>query len=626
MRVAGFDLETYGTDPAFALQPFRVRRGAAWITAATFKADGFRGLKSLNDGKLIDKLRICLKWAALNDVYIVGWNTPFDVAWLIAHGLREEVFACKWLDAMLLYKHMEQHPTFEVYDEGVRAISYSLKAAVRRFLPEHADYEKDVDFGAATDEDKARLLDYNEADVDRTLDLFHKFWSALDVGQQRAALIEASCIPMIAEAIVEGIHGDAAAASALAEKLSEERNAAFVTLKLTEEDISAATLASPTKLRELLFDRWGLSAVAWTETGAASTDREALLELARGDPRAKLVSNHREASNNLTKFAQGMLDSLAYNADGCVRPQPRIYGTYTGRLTYSGSQGTGKKKVPTGIALHQWKRDAAFRALIRPPEGYTLVEFDFAGQEFRWMAVCSGDETMLELCSPGEDAHGYMGAMIRGLSYRLLVERVKAGDKDAKNSRQLGKVANLSLQYRTLAKRLQSVAGVQYGIELQDDEARAIHATYQRTYPRVPQYWRDQIRKVKTQDYIANLLGRRVALIQPFARGSGMDWSYDSTAINYPIQSMGAEQKFLALAVSRNILPEYNGRLYFELHDALMFVIPDAKARAAYSKFKHALSNLPYKKAWGLDLPIKFPVDGKMGASWGALHAPEDQE
>ena len=46
-----------------------------------------------------------------------------------------------------------------------------------------------------------------------------------------------------------------------------------------------------------------------------------------------------------------------------------------------------------------------------------LVEFDAAGQEFRWMAVEANDPTMIKLCQPGEDAHSFMGAKIDGQPY-----------------------------------------------------------------------------------------------------------------------------------------------------------------------------------------------------------------
>ena len=71
-------------------------------------------------------------------------------------------------------------------------------------------------------------------------------------------------------------------------------------------------------------------------------------------------------------------------------------------------------------------------AVVCAPPNHRMIEFDAASQEFRWMAIASGDPTMLGLCQPGEDAHSYMGAAIAGVDYRELVERVHAKDKEAK--------------------------------------------------------------------------------------------------------------------------------------------------------------------------------------------------
>lgn len=235
------------------------------------------------------------------------------------------------------------------------------------------------------------------------------------------------------------------------------------------------------------------------------------------------------------------------------------------------------------------------------------------------MAVESGDPTMIALCQPGEDAHGYMGAQIRGVDYQTLREQVKAGDKEAKNTRQLGKVANLSLQYRTSAKRLMAVAAVQYGIKLLPTEADVIHKRYQQTYTQVPKYWNQQKYRSNTQTYIENLLGRRVHFLPKHERDPDYEWSYTSTAINYPIQSIGAEQKFLALHVARGQLGLFGAKFYYELHDGLFFICPNETADEFGPYMKELLSNLPYKKLWGLDLPVAFPVDGKRGPSWGEL-------
>jgi DNA polymerase I-like protein with 3'-5' exonuclease and polymerase domains len=326
--------------------------------------------------------------------------------------------------------------------------------------------------------------------------------------------------------------------------------------------------------------------------------------------------------------------SLDYNGDGRVRPQARIFGTYTSRMTYASSdkatevvEKTTKAKglhtierkveVPVGIALHQWKRGKEYRRIIQAPEGYTLCEFDFSGQEFRWMAEASGDETMLSLCAPGEDAHSFMGAQIAEIDYRDLIRRVKAAEALAELQRKLGKFSNLSFQYRVGAATATTKARVDYELDVTEAFIRQILATYKVSYPGVPVYWSSQIAKCSRLGYAETFAGRRVQLKGSWAGRPA--WEMESTAINYPIQGTGGDQKYLALAVARNHLPTFTGYFYYELHDGLFFIFPNDKVQASAHFFKDKLSNLPYRQAWGFKNRIAFPVDAKMGPSWGEL-------
>lgn len=796
MKLISFDVETSGTLPEYALQPFRAKTGDAWLTSVawhtTEKELDFDNRLNWDRKPNLEDVRYILEECAAKGVRIVAWNTPFDVAWLIALGLREEVMACKWLDAMLLYKHLTNAPTFES-----PKMSYGLKAAVAAFYPQHANYQEDVDFHATDEVSLHKLRKYNKKDAVFTYGLAQVFWGRLNPAQRRVAILEAECIPLVADTMVEGLAVDREATARLDESLLKRIKAAVVQLKLTyDPGITEEILNSPKQLGKKLFQDWGLLPVAYTGTGEPSTDRKALLKLAREHKGASIVNEYRECNGNRTKFAANTLESIDYNGDDCTRPGMRIFSTYSGRASYTSKQGRGKETRQTGIALHQWKRDPEFRKTIKAPDGYKLLEFDFAGQEFRWMAVAANDRTMLGLCEPGQDAHAYMGARISQLEYAELRRRLAAGDKEAKSMRQLGKVANLcvagdtvvltdrgpsnivdvrpddlvwdgvefvshdgvvcsgvretityqgvtatpdhkvlvngrwktiedaarygwpiepalgsgqssalraavrivggtilryarevwgrgvghrqnrqqrslrtwklalgitkaepceyksckrqaikvydivncgprtrfcangvivhnSLQYRTSANRLREVATYQYDLDMTESEARAIHGTYQLTYYGVPRYWRQQVAWVRGHKYVDNMLGRRVHFKNLSLTGTvgkqNIPWEYASTAINYPIQSMGAEQKYLALAVLKNHLNEYDARFYFELHDGLFIIVPDAKAEKAVHELKQILSHLPYEQAWKLPLPIGFPVDAKIGPSWGEL-------
>jgi DNA polymerase I len=275
----------------------------------------------------------------------------------------------------------------------------------------------------------------------------------------------------------------------------------------------------------------------------------------------------------------------------------------------------------TGFALHQMKSGPEYRSIVVARPGYSIVEFDAAGQEFRWMAIASKDRTMLDLCEPGEDPHSFMGARIDPkFSYRDLIKAVAAGDPEAKRIRKVGKVAGLSLQYRTSAKTFMMRARVDYGIPMTIEEARHIHLVYLKTYPGIPKYWESQIEKVQQLGYAETFAGRRVRVTGDWER---MGWQMGSTAINYRIQGTGGDQKYLALSVLTPILTKYAARLLIDLHDGLYLEVPDAHVGEFCELANHLLNTLPYTQAWGFTPPIPLPWDCKVGKSWGALRGIE---
>lgn len=167
-------------------------------------------------------------------------------------------------------------------------------------------------------------------------------------------------------------------------------------------------------------------------------------------------------------------------------------------------------------------------------------------------------------------------------------------------------------------------ARTDYEMDLDEMFIKQMLATYKATFPGIPGnsgqvgYWQSAIHKARKAGYAETFAGRRVQL-----RGSwtGRDaWPMESTAINYPIQGTGADQKYLALAVLRNLLPKYNAYFYMELHDGIFIIVPQDRSLEAGEVIQRSLSNLPYKQAWGIDHPIQFPVDGKISSeSWGDL-------
>jgi DNA polymerase I-like protein with 3'-5' exonuclease and polymerase domains len=614
-----FDVETGSkVNTEYALQPYRAMRNEADITSyATAMWTGAKLEAGAVNRPTREDLAKLVNYIIDNDLTVVGWNVAFDAAWLMGYGLVAEVHKIRWLDGMLLWQHLTREPEYDTTRQKKK--SYSLKNAVREFLPKYAGYEEDIDFFDDSPAMVAKRLKYNKLDAAFTLRLTEQFYNTLEKTNPkglRNALIEASAISSMAESIVNGLVVDVPQAQAMQGRL--DQTAAAVGARLAEYGLTPEIIASPKQLTHKLYEEWKLPVYSTTPKGAPSADKVALYLLSAEDERVREITKLREATGNRTKFVDKILASVEYNEDGCTRPWPRIYGTYTGRVTFSSTQGRNKEERQTGFALHQMKRDKEFRKIITVPQGFVLCEWDAAGQEYRWMAIESGDTKMLELCEPGHDPHAYMGAEITHVGYEGLVIAAHAGDPVAKNTRQMGKVGNLSCQYRISDKKLWQTANVNFGLPITKPEATKILLTYHRTYPGVEQYWRRKIMEARRRGYAETLAGRRVQLTGSWTNRQ-TSWQLESTAVNFPIQGVGADQKYLAIKVLRHYLNQYGGRFYFELHDGLYAILPVATAPSAARVIQRALNRLPYEKAWGFAPPIPLPWDLKMGANWGEM-------
>jgi hypothetical protein len=98
----------------------------------------------------------------------------------------------------------------------------------------------------------------------------------------------------------------------------------------------------------------------------------------------------------------------------------------------------------------------------------------------------------------------------------------------------------------------------------------------------------------------------------------------EGTALNYPIQGTGGDQKYLGLKVLKDFILAEGGYFAWDLHDGLYWFIPDEKVDRITIQGKHLLDNLPYQQAWGFTPTIPMPWDCKFGKVWGGMKKLED--
>lgn len=375
-QVIGWDLETQGSQPGYALQPWRVKTGDAWNSAVAYtRGDAVVGQLFPQT----DSIKQVLEAAVAKNLYVCGWNVTFDCGWLCVLGLQELAFQVKWLDSMLLWRHLVVEPEGDDIPQNKRK-KYSLEAAVKEFFPAEAGFKEFKNFNTQDPEELKKLLFRCKEDTRFAVRLGELFWHQLSERQQQAALIEARCIPMVALANVNGLQASYEQAVKLQAQLEKDGAAVKVELlklcpdlvlvegtsvkpevegrpvskkeleqlRSVNPDKNYINIGSPTQLAILLFDIWKLPVLKMTKgsdtnpEGNRSTDKYVLYELAFMDPRAKMLKEVRECKNNCTKYAIATQKSLDYNGDGYIRPQAKIFSTYSGRMTYASNQKIGK--------------------------------------------------------------------------------------------------------------------------------------------------------------------------------------------------------------------------------------------------------------------------------------------
>ena len=611
MIICGLDIETKSKvedHEEYALQPWRVKDDEVEITHIGLSVKNERS-KAINFSTPILNSEMTEIEYCFGRTHFVTFNGVFDIAFLHAAGF--DVGAFEWIDVMLVWKWMVNGQKRE------RIPAWSLVDAVNEFFPQVQWADEFVEMKENEDRDDAYWEKRSKADAFATVQLFNKIWPQLTAQQKKSALIEAKCLVPVAKSWVRGVKMNLKEVESKRTPISNEMAEIEQSLSTTRK-----VLSSPKQLCELLYDVWGLTVNQdlLTPKEARSSSKANLTYLADDDKRATEILRWRKLNTQLTKFLQSPLKAQQYIGSSILHPAPKLFSTYTGRMTYGSKV---LKKYLVGMALHQWPREKEIRALIEPPEGYDLVELDASGQEMRLMADSSQDEAMLKVfrnSPPDDDAHSYTGAQLAGIPFEKFLELKREGNKAVTGEhgyRYQGKFTNLSKQYRIGLKKLRVKSRVDYGMILSFVQVKALSDTYMRAYPGIKRYWSEAIELGRFQGYAETRAGRRFYLT---------DWNYNEfgtgqSAINFPIQGTGGDMKELGLAVLTESYPDLI--FGFDLHDALFMYIRSnhPKKMVIIKGAQKTLNNLPYKAAWGWEPSIPIPWDASIGPDWGHMES-----
>jgi DNA polymerase-1 len=425
---------------------------------------------------------------------------------------------------------------------------------------------------------------------------------------KRGYVIEARCIPQIANSWLMGMYVNEDAFKKAEAQIETDIAEGCKLLGLSE-----TVVGSPTQLGRVVFGDWGFEPVSFTPKGApqANADTWIILAYATGDPRLKQLLKTRQALTLRSKYIRTVYDALARTGDGFLYGKPLMFGTTSGRLTYASETMSGLK---VSIAQHQIPRkDKIVRAYLAPPPGTKLYETDAMAQESRIMGIWSGDTEIRRIFNENINFHSYMGSMIYGVSYEEFQKHYEDEEPQFIEWRQMGKLTNLSCNYRIGGKNLAKKALTEYDTFMSEIEGRKLTKTFSRAYPGVPQYWANIIEFAKQNGYSYTLSQRRWKVPKDMLMGADA-WKVEGTIISHPIQGTGGDM-FLAALSS---VPD--ARIQTNMHDGIFWVVDDGPAGVEESK--HILDSMNatnYQQLWNLPELLSIPLlyeGSKIGRSY----------
>ena len=353
------------------------------------------------------------------------------------------------------------------------------------------------------------------------------------------------------------------------------------------------TIGSPQQLGEVLYGRLGLRGGRKGKSGQYSTDVTELERLAGEGVRcASLVLEWRQ----LTKLKSTYTDALQAQINpetGRVHTSFSLTGAQTGRLS---SNDPNLQNIPIRTELGRKIRDA----FVAEP-GFKLLSADYSQIELRLAAHMADVPQLKEAFRAGHDIHSMTAEELFG--------RV---DRDTRNQ---AKTINFAILYGS------SAWGIAGRLGLPKDEGKAIIDRYYERFPGIRAFTHSTLSFVREHGFTQTLFGRKTHF-EPNIRSPNpsIRAGAERAAINAPIQGSSADLIKRAMARMDEALADAglsDVRMLLQVHDELVFEVPEGKEEAASAVIKQVMANAA-EPAMKLDVPLDVEVG--WGRNWGEAH------
>jgi DNA polymerase-1 len=348
---------------------------------------------------------------------------------------------------------------------------------------------------------------------------------------------------------------------------------------------------SPVQLREVLFDKLGLkSAKKTAKTRAASTAEDVLEELQDEHELPRKILEYRSVQKLKSTYVDA-LPELIHPQTGRIHASFNQTVAATGRISASDPN---LQNIPIRTAEGRRIREA----FVAEP-GHVLLSADYSQIELRILAHLSHDATLIDAFQRGEDIHDRTSREVFGPFSPIPKEE----------QRRRSKMVNYALLYGKTAFTLAKDIGVSR------KEAEAFIESYFARLKDVRRFIDETIAGARATGQVRTLLGRLRRLPDINSRNFQIRAEAERQAVNAPVQGSAAD---LIKKAMIDLHKELRGRgskarLILQIHDELLFEVPEAEAEATRELVKRTMEG-------ALELEVPLAVDARLGSNWAEAH------
>ena len=435
---------------------------------------------------------------------------------------------------------------------------------------------------------------YAAEDADVTLRLW-KFLKPKLAAQQVATVYETLERPLPAVIATMENHGIKVDRTDLA-RLSSDFAQKMAGLEAEAYELAGTqfNLGSPKQLGEILFDQMGLEGGKKTKTGAWQTGAGVLDDLAAaGEKLPQTVLDWRHYSKLKSTYTDALVNQIN-PVTGRVHTSFSLASTTTGRLS---SSDPNLQNIPIRTDEGRKIRDAFI-----PEDGHVLVAADYSQIELRLLAHVADLSTMKQAFADGVDIHALTASEMFGVS---LEEMDPA-------TRRRAKAINFGIIYGI------SAFGLANNLGISRTEASAYIKSYFEKFPGIKAYMDAAKAEAREYGYVKTLFGRKCHIKGITDRNQAVRGFGERQAINAPIQGAAADIMRRAMVrMPDAIAPIEGARMLLQVHDELVFEVPETSSQALIEVAKKIMENAAMP---AVNISVPLEVEAHAAKNWNDAH------